>query len=93
MVDAADAGTRGAAARRQAIAALLPAAEVYLRHLHATLAADPPTAGPAVTVAEEDPVVAAFRGALLAYMTAKTDSGTGKLELAVESFLGFDVRV
>ena len=59
---------------------LLSVAEVYLGALHDTLAADPSMEGPAVAVAEEDPVVAAFRGPLLAYMTAKTDTGAGELK-------------
>ncbi len=86
VANAADVGTGGAAARRQAIAALLPVAEVYLGALHATLAANTSREGPAVAVAEEDPVVAAFCGPLLAYMTAKTNSGAGKLMTGVRVF-------
>ena len=62
---------------------LLPVTEVYLGALRTTLAADPSTEGPAVAAAEEDPVVAAFRGPLLAYMTSKTDSGAGESKIGI----------
>ena len=72
-------------ARRQAIAALLPVAEVYLRHRLASAECDNKspsaaagTLGPPVGAEEEDPVVATFRGPLLAYMIAKQDGSAGE---------------
>ena len=74
-----------APARRQAIAALLPVAEVYLRHRLPSAELEnmaPSAAAEAASLPvgadEEDPVVSAFRGPLLAYMTAKHDSSAGE---------------
>ena len=78
-VTARCAGTGGALARREAIAVLLPVAEVYLRHLAAASAEEPSQGGPAPTSAEQHPLVATFRGPLLAYVAAKQGSRAGEL--------------
>jgi hypothetical protein len=74
-----------APARRQASAALLPVAEVYLRHRLASAELDHKAPSTAAGVAsppggtgKDDAVVSAFRGPLLAYMTAKQDGVAGE---------------
>ena len=79
-----DAAGTTATTRRQALAALLPVAEVHLRHrLESAELKDVALSAAAAVVAqptsleEEDPVVPVFRGPLLAYLTAKQDSSAG----------------